>query len=78
MAKAKEGEGACPFNLLYWNFMIENEARLRENRRIGMIYKTLDRMTPERKATIRREATAFLDTACGPLTVPDDARAAAE
>jgi deoxyribodipyrimidine photolyase-related protein len=76
--KAKEGEGACPFNLLYWNFMIGNEERLKENRRIGMIYKTLDRMSPERRATIRREATAFLDRVCGPLTVPDDARAAAE
>jgi deoxyribodipyrimidine photolyase-related protein len=58
--KKKEGEGACPFNYLYWYFLMENEERLRGNRRVSMIYKTLDKMGAERKRTIRQSAEDFL------------------
>ncbi len=60
--KIKTGPGACPFNVLYWNFLIENRATLGRNPRLAMPYKTLDRMPADRTATIAREATAFLDS----------------
>ncbi|MFB6146319.1 MAG: cryptochrome/photolyase family protein [Halobacteriaceae archaeon] len=36
------GEGACPFNALYWDFLDRNEAQLRENHRMGLVYGHLD------------------------------------
>lgn len=56
----KSGPGACPFNLLYWNFLMENRARLARNPRMAMPYRTLDAMTPARRDTLAREAQAFL------------------
>jgi deoxyribodipyrimidine photolyase-related protein len=57
----KSGPKACPFNYLYWNFLIENEARLSCNPRMAMPYRTLARFTAERRAAISGEARAFLD-----------------
>jgi deoxyribodipyrimidine photolyase-related protein len=59
--KQKLGPDACPFNYLYWNFMIENERHLRRNPRMGPILKTLDRMAEDRKARIVADARTFLD-----------------
>jgi deoxyribodipyrimidine photolyase-related protein len=59
--KAKSGEKSCPFNRLYWHFMIENEAQLSKNPRMAMPYRTLAKMSVERRAEITREARAFLD-----------------
>ncbi|WP_029030578.1 cryptochrome/photolyase family protein [Salinarimonas rosea] len=58
--KAKEGARACPFNYLYWNFLIENEARLSGNPRVAMPYRTLAKMSPDRRAAIRADAARFL------------------
>ncbi|MEM8551271.1 MAG: cryptochrome/photolyase family protein [Pseudomonadota bacterium] len=60
--KQKTGDEACPFNYLYWNFLIENEDTLRDNARMGMIYRTLDKMNGERRADISRSSKAFLKT----------------
>lgn len=56
----KTGPGACPFNLLYWNFVMERRDRLGANPRMGPVYRTLDRMDAARRETIAREARAFL------------------
>ncbi|MHA6325513.1 cryptochrome/photolyase family protein [Roseivivax sp. CAU 1753] len=60
-AKTKTGEGACPFNLLYWHFMDRHRERFAENPRMGQMYATWDRMKDDRKETVLREADAFLD-----------------
>mgnify|MGYP002332431503 CR=1 FL=1 len=70
--KIRSGPGACPFNLLYWNFLDVNEARLRDNARMAMSYKNLDRLAPAERQTIRQEAAAFLD---GLAKAPDQAAA---
>lgn len=59
--RIKLGAGACPFNLLYWNFLIENREKLQRNPRMGMPYRTLDRMDPGRRDTIVAEAQDFLN-----------------
>ena len=59
--KAKSGETSCPFNRLYWHFMIENEAKLSRNPRMAMPYRTLAKMTSGRRAEITIEAKIFLD-----------------
>jgi len=42
--KLKTGDGACPFNSLYWHFYHRNREKLATNPRIGMVYPTLDKM----------------------------------
>jgi deoxyribodipyrimidine photolyase-related protein len=56
----KLGPGACPFNYLYWNFMMANEGKLRKNPRMAMPYRTLDRMADERRGNIKRQSKEFL------------------
>ncbi len=59
--KVKVGKGACPFNLLYWNFIAENAGTLRGNPRMAMPYRTWDGMDAARREQIVAEARSFLD-----------------
>jgi deoxyribodipyrimidine photolyase-related protein len=64
----KTGEGACPFNPLYWHFMDRHRGRLESNHRIGRIYATWDRMGEERQREYLDSAEAYL----GALVPVDD------
>lgn len=57
---AKSGTKACPFNYLYWNFLIENQPRLARNPRMAMPYRNLARFGQERRDQITADAAAFL------------------
>ena len=59
--KESEGPKACPFNFLYWDFLDRNEPLLRKNPRMGLVYKTLDRMDRERVRRIKDQASDFLE-----------------
>lgn len=59
--KQKSGPKACPFNYLYWAFLIRNAPRLCNNQRLAMPYRTLAGWDEGRKAVITAEAEAFLD-----------------
>jgi deoxyribodipyrimidine photolyase-related protein len=50
--KQRLGPKACPFNALYWDFLIRNERYLAGNPRLGVMYKQIARMDPEMKAAI--------------------------
>jgi len=54
--KGKSGDGACPFNRLYWGFLERNRARLRDNIRLAMPYRTLDGFGESQRATLLAEA----------------------
>ena len=58
--KLKLGDHACPFNYLYWYFLLRNEKRLASNPRMGMPYRTLARMSAERRQEIIEQARIFL------------------
>ena len=45
----KTGAEACPFNYLFWNFLIRNRDKLEANPRVRMMYKTYDRMDSSKK-----------------------------
>ena len=50
--KARSGERACPFNSLYWHFFHRHRQRLEKLPRIGLIYRTLDKMEKGTKKEI--------------------------
>ena len=58
--KDKTGERACPFNLLYWDFLIRHRVRFERNPRKAQMYRTWDKMDAARKETVLIEAGAFL------------------
>ena len=58
--KVKLGPKACPFNYLYWNFLIENQTTLQPNPRMSLPYVTLSKMPPEQRGEITRSAKVFL------------------
>lgn len=59
--KQKTGPLACPFNYLYWAFLIRHEHRLSDNPRLAMPYRTLAGWPQDRRERIVQEADAFLD-----------------
>lgn len=63
--KKRTGAGACPFNFLYWDFLMRNEERLQSNPRMAMPYKNLDRLAESERRAIVSEAKRFLDGAGG-------------
>ena len=50
------GEGACPFNALYWDFLKENEERLRGTGRMGLMYSHVDNKDDAEWDAIRERA----------------------
>ncbi|WP_425405004.1 cryptochrome/photolyase family protein [Hwanghaeella sp.] len=60
--KRKNGEGACPFNFLYWDFIARNEEKLKGNPRLGPVYRTWHRMKQETRDAHRSSAARFLDS----------------
>lgn len=54
-------EGACPFNVLYWHFYDRHGEKLKKNPRIGMAYRTWDKMSPEKKENILERAELYLN-----------------
>lgn len=53
---ASAGEGACPFNRLYWGFLERNRDRLRSNVRLAMPYRTLERFGEAKRAAVLAES----------------------
>lgn len=57
--KQKTGAGACPFNSLYWDFYDRHRDKLSNNPRIGMMYRTWERMDAEQKEAIIEQAAHY-------------------
>jgi deoxyribodipyrimidine photolyase-related protein len=57
----KIGEGACPFNSLYWNFFDAHQEKLKSNPRIGMMLNVWNKMNPDHKSELLEQAADYLD-----------------
>ena len=60
--KRKTGDGACPFNALYWDFLARNRDALQGNPRLAQIYRTWDRMDGDKRKDYLLSAARFLKT----------------
>ena len=58
--KVKSGPEACPFNVLYWDFLVRHRERFGKNPRMGQMYATWDRMEPGHKGRVLADAGVFL------------------
>jgi len=56
----RSGERACPFNSLYWDFHDRHRDKLERNPRIGMVYRTWDKMNSEAKVQTLQQAAQYL------------------
>jgi deoxyribodipyrimidine photolyase-related protein len=56
----KTGDGACPFNPLYWHFLDRNRDKLTGNPRMAQMYRTWDRMDDAKKAEYLESAENVL------------------
>jgi len=54
--KERIGAKACPFNSLYWEFYLRNETVFRNNPRVGMAYRHIEKMATEEREAILRQA----------------------
>lgn len=61
--RKRTGDGACPFNALYWDFLIRQRERLGDNTRMALILKNVDRMKEDELVQITVEARAIRERA---------------
>jgi deoxyribodipyrimidine photolyase-related protein len=54
-------DDACPFNALYWDFLMRHEEQLADNGRMTMMYRNVARLKPADKAAITRRANWIRD-----------------
>jgi deoxyribodipyrimidine photolyase-related protein len=59
--KQRHGGDACPFTMLYWDFLARHRERFANHPRMAMMIRNLDRIADEELAAIRRDAAAFRD-----------------
>lgn len=59
--KTKVDSDSCPFNALYWDFFDRNRDKLGNNFRLGMVYRTYDKMNTENKTALRTRAAYLLE-----------------
>lgn len=60
-----QGEQACPFNSLYWDFLARHRTLLEGNPRLGVLYKTWDRRDRFAQAALRRQAQELRERMAG-------------
>ena len=54
-------KNACPFNFLYWNFLIKNEKLLKNNARLFYPYANLKRKSEKEILAIKKSADEFFN-----------------
>lgn len=58
--KLKVGDNACPFNSLYWRFMVEHQSTFSRNPRNAMVYNNWRRQSVEMQQQVIAQADYYL------------------
>ncbi|MBT8353305.1 MAG: cryptochrome/photolyase family protein [Desulfofustis sp.] len=59
--KQKNSKDACPFNSLYWNFLLSHQKFFASNHRMKMMYSRLEAMSTQEKSKLASRANDCLD-----------------
>lgn len=57
--KAKQGETACPFNYLYWDFFQRHQDTFSSNPRLGFVYRNLSKMNDAKRIAVSADSKRF-------------------
>ena len=57
----KEGEQACPFNALYWNFLDDKKHHFSKNPRMAMMLSLLNKKKPQELAELKERAHNIME-----------------
>ena len=57
----KIGDDACPFNSLYWDFIARKKGLLKNNPRMNLVFKVLEKVGADDVMTMRKQASKFLE-----------------
>lgn len=57
----KTGEQACPFNILYWDFIAKHQMKLKNNPRMGMMVRKYLSMSKVDQERIQKEARMMIE-----------------
>ena len=70
--KQRSGDKACPFNVLYWDFLDRHRERFVNHPRMSMMIRHVEKIAEPELVTIRRDAAAFRASLVydGSLTAP--------
>jgi len=58
--EVKSGAEACPYTVLYWNFLIRHYDSFARNPRTALMAKNVDRMSEQERIAISDHASALL------------------
>ncbi|MFM2421957.1 MAG: (6-4) photolyase [Pseudomonadota bacterium] len=58
--KARATENACPFNALYWDFLVRNRSKLAKNPRMAQMYRVYDKFADDERTKITARAKSVL------------------
>ena len=61
----REGDKACPYTTLYWDFLMRHENLLSKNPRMALQVKNLARMNEDQQVAVKRRADAIRNGALG-------------
>ena len=60
--KKKIGEDACPFNPLYWDFLVRNRSKLDKNPRMAQMFRVWDKMDVSKQTDYLNSAAEILSS----------------
>ena len=55
----REGDRACPYTTLYWDFLMRHEALLANNARMALQVKNVARLSDAQRQAVRQRAAAI-------------------
>jgi len=56
----RDGDQACPFTTLYWDFLMRHESLLSRNARMSLQVKNVARMSPDQRQAVTQRTQAIL------------------